>query len=59
MAAGGDGQQRALALHQSFLDERTRKIAKSAGFMLDRMEAVSYHWDQLKKLVASWVIEDC
>jgi hypothetical protein len=41
MAAGDNDQQRALALHWSFLDERTRKIAKSAGFMLDRMEAVS------------------
>jgi hypothetical protein len=52
LAAGDNDQQRALALHGSFLDERTRKIGKSAGFMLDRMEAVSYqHWDQLKKLV--------
>jgi hypothetical protein len=52
MAAVVDNQQRALLkLHRSFLVLRIRKMAKSAGFMLDRMEAVSYHWDQLKKLV--------
>jgi hypothetical protein len=43
MAAGNNDGQQALALCRSFLDERTRKIAKSAGFMLDRMDAVSYH----------------
>ena len=29
----------------------TRNIAKSAGFKLDRMEVISFHRDQLKKLV--------
>jgi hypothetical protein len=51
LEAGDDDQQRALALHRSLIDERTRRIAKSAGFMFDRMEAMSYHWNQLKKLV--------
>jgi hypothetical protein len=51
MATVIGNQQQALALHRSVLVERIRKIAK-AGIMLDRMEAVSYHWDQLnKKLV--------
>jgi hypothetical protein len=51
MDAGDDDQQRALALHRSLVDERTREIAKSAGFKSSRMEAISFHWDQLKKLV--------
>jgi hypothetical protein len=51
MDAGDDDEQRALALHRSLIHERTRIIAKSAGFKLERMEALSYHWDQLKKLV--------
>jgi hypothetical protein len=51
MDAGNDNQQRALALHRLLIDERTRQIAKSAGFKSDRMEAISFHWDQLKKLV--------
>jgi hypothetical protein len=51
MEAGDDDQQRALALHRALIDARTRKIAKSAGFKLERMEAMSFHWNQLKKMV--------
>jgi hypothetical protein len=39
--AGDDDPQQALALHRSLVDARTRKLAKSAGFQLDRMEAIS------------------
>jgi hypothetical protein len=49
--AGEDDQQRALALHRALIDPRTRQIAKSAGFKLERMEAISFHWNQLKKMV--------
>jgi hypothetical protein len=43
--AGNDDQQRALALHRALID------AKSAGFKLERMGAMSFHWNQLKKMV--------
>ena len=33
------------------IDERTRGIAKTSGFKSNRMEALSFHWDQLKGLV--------
>jgi hypothetical protein len=49
--AGDNDQQRALAQYHLLIDARTRNIAKSAGFQLDRMTAISFHWDQLKKIV--------
>jgi hypothetical protein len=51
MDAGDDDQQRSLVLHRLLVDEQTREIAKSAGFKSGRMEAISFYWDQLKKLV--------
>jgi hypothetical protein len=51
MDAGNDDQQQALALHHLLISKQTREMAKSAGFKSDRMETISFHWDQLKKLV--------
>ena len=51
VSAGDNDQQRALALHRALIDPRTRRIAKSAGFQSDRMESMSFHWNQLKKMV--------
>ena len=50
-SAGNDDQQQGLALHRAFINEQTRGIAKTAGFKSNRMEALSFHWDQLKGLV--------
>jgi hypothetical protein len=49
MDAGNDDQQPALALHQALINNRTRTIAKSSRFKLDRIEAMPFHFDQLQK----------
>jgi hypothetical protein len=51
VSAGENDQQGALALHGALIDPRTQTTAKFAGFQLDRMEATSFHWDQLKKML--------
>ena len=53
VSAGDNDQQRTLALHRALIDPRTRTIAKSAGFQLDRMESISFHWDQLGRYLLS------